>query len=159
MSSVRVLSNAFSACTRFVFVIGINEHLNRVVGCPIMEYLKYRCIVLTFKLLINKAPEYLCDELQYSMWSNALILPRHYSSQCNRSFFVNAVSSNADYSQTVKYDGYLYSFKRRCFDIAAWCVAKMTNCYAIHTAASRSAIRIHKHFTTHPRVRIPYMLS
>lgn len=118
--SVRVLTCAFSACTRFVFAIGrrcsVNEHLNRVVGCPIIEYLKYRRLVFVFKLIMNKAPKYLYDKLQPSTRSNVLILPRHSTAQYNKSFFVNAVSSYNALPTIVKQSNTLATFKNRCFE-------------------------------------------
>lgn len=118
--SIRVLTSAFSSCTRFVFAIGrrdsVDDHLNRVVGCPIMEFLKLRRQVLIFKLLINKAPQYLYNKLQMSTRSNVLILPRHSTTQYNKSFFVNAVSSYNSLPTIIKQSSTLTSFKSRCFE-------------------------------------------
>lgn len=118
--SIRVLTSAFSSCIRFVFAIGrrgsVNEHLNRIVGCPIMEFLKYRRLVLIFKLLINKAPDYLYNKLQMSARSSVLILPRHSTTQYNKSFFVNAVSSYNALPTLVKQSSTLNGFKSRCFE-------------------------------------------
>lgn len=94
--SVRVLERAFAACTRFVFALGrrnnIDEHVNRIVGCPLMKFLNYRRTVSIFMLLVYKEPEYLFNKLQTSR-SKVLILPRHNSSQYNKSFFVSAAVS------------------------------------------------------------------
>lgn len=119
-TSVRVLERAFSACIRFVFSIGrdcsIDQHVNRVLGCPIMDYLKYRRVVLVFKLLLDKVPEFLYDKLQPSSRSNILILPRHSTAQYNKSFFVNSVSDYNALPNLIKQTNSISSFKTRCLE-------------------------------------------
>lgn len=121
--TVRVLERAFSACVRFVFALSrrdsVNEYVNRIVGCPLVEFLKYRRTVCMHKLLISKEPDYLFDKLQISMRSKTIILPRHFSSQYNKSFFVSAAVSYNALPNAVKLCHRLGSFKRRCFECYA----------------------------------------
>lgn len=118
--SVRVLERAFSACIRYVFGIGrrdsINDYINRVVGCPIMEFMKYRRLVLVFKLLKSNSPEYLFRNFNLSSRSNLVIIPRHSTSQYNKSFFVSAVSMYNSLPNAVKQSSSVVAFKRLCFE-------------------------------------------
>lgn len=119
-ASTRVLERAFSACVRFVFSIrrgnSIDDHVKRVLGCPIMEFLRYRRLVLVFKFLVNKAPPFIYDKLQPSTRSTMLILPRHSSAQYNKSFFVNAVSAFNALPNIVKQSSTVSIFKSRCLE-------------------------------------------
>lgn len=118
--SIRVIERAFAACVRFVFAIGrrdsIDDHVNRVLGCPIMDFLKYRSLVFMYKLLIKNAPEYLYEKIQSSTRSNLLILPRHTSSQYNKSFFVSAASRYNMLPNVVKLSSTIGTFKGRCWE-------------------------------------------
>lgn len=118
--SILVVERAFAACVRFVFGIrrrgSTSEHVNRILGCSILEFLKYRSLILVFKLLIDKLPSYLFDNLHQSRRSSLLIIPRHTTSQYNKSFFVHVVSEFNRLPNGVKQSGSLASFKRRCFD-------------------------------------------
>lgn len=119
-TSIQVVERAFAACVRFVFGIrrrgSISEHLYRILGCSIMEFLKFRSIVCIFKLLAEKSPGYLYNNFQPSRRSSLLIIPRHTSSQYNKSFFVKAVSEFNLLPNAIKQTSSLASFKRRCFE-------------------------------------------
>lgn len=116
--SIQVVERAFAACVRFVFGIrrrgSTSEHLHRILGCSIMEFLKYRSISI-FKLLADKLPGYLHDNLYQSRRSSLLIIPRHTSSQYNKSFFVDVVSEFNMLPNAMKRASTLSSFKRLCF--------------------------------------------
>jgi len=74
-------------------VCGIDDYIDRVVGCNLMEYLKFRRLIFIFELLKNESPDYLFAKLSRSARSDVLILHRHSTSQYNKSFFVSSVEA------------------------------------------------------------------
>lgn len=120
VKSIRVLEKVFAACVRFVFTIGrrdsTDEFINRILGCPLIHFLKYRSLVFVYKLIMKEAPQYLIRNIKPSTRSNQLIIPQHSTSQYNKSFFVNAVSRYNLLPNIVKCSQSLSSFKVSCFD-------------------------------------------
>lgn len=118
--SIRVLERVFAACVRFVFGIGrrdsTDEFINRILGCSLMDFLKYRSLVMVFKLVMKEAPQYLLRSIKPSTRSNQLIIPQHSTTQYNKSFFVKAVSRYNLLPNSVKCSQSLATFKIGCFD-------------------------------------------
>ena len=67
-----------------------------------------------FKLITGKEPDYLFNNLQLSTRSNVIILPRHSTSQYNKSFFVSAANAYNMLPNATKLCSTLASFKKRC---------------------------------------------
>ena len=115
----------FAACTRFVCVIWrrdiIDEYVMRIIGCKLLEYLKYLRNVFMHKLLTSREPEYLYNKLHISTRSKVLILPRHTSSQYNKSFFVSAAVCYNSLPKAMMSCRTIANFKRCCFQLfAVW---------------------------------------
>lgn len=118
--TLRILERALNACTRFVFALkrseNIDEYRNRILGCSLVDFYKYRRTAFIQKLLINKELAYLFNQLHISTRSNLLILPRHITSQYNKSFFVNAVANYNMLPNVLKMSATLHNFKKRYFE-------------------------------------------
>lgn len=71
-----------------------NEYNGKVLGCPLMAYIKHRRCCALHRIAKYRAPSYLFDKLSRgsSSRSNVFVIPRHSSHQYNRSFFVRSVS-------------------------------------------------------------------
>lgn len=65
----RKLEICFNACLRFIYKRRKFDHLsdvrNKVLGCDLFTYYKYRLGVQLFSILLNKQPRYLFDALEF----------------------------------------------------------------------------------------------
>lgn len=66
------MERAFAACVRIVFRIldSIDEFVIRISICPVIEFLKYRLLVLVLKLIMKEAPEYLTSGIHSTIGSS-----------------------------------------------------------------------------------------
>lgn len=93
----RVLTKAFNACIRYVFGLdrqdGTTGYVDRLLGCDIFNYYDYISCCFLHGLILSGKPTYLCELICQTQSSRTLNmrLPRHSSSQYNRSFFVHGV--------------------------------------------------------------------
>lgn len=119
---IQAIERAFSACVRFVYRLrrydsteGFNE---RLLGCSIFDYLRYRQCLFLHNLTIRKTPNYLYSKLQRGRSSRNLIfvLPRNTSLQYNRSFFVRSVSNYNSLPESLKRLSSIVSFKGAYFE-------------------------------------------
>lgn len=119
---IRAIERAFSACVRFVYRLrrydsteGFKE---RLLGCSIFDYLRYRQCLFLHNLMMRKTPNYLYSKLQRGQSSRNLIfvLPRNVSLQYNRSFFVRSVSNYNSLPESLKRLSSIVSFRRAYFE-------------------------------------------
>lgn len=116
------LERAFSACVRFTYRLrrydSAREYVDRVLGCPIMTYLKQRRCSAVHAISVTKTPSYLYDKLCLGRASRnpVFIIPRHSSRQYNRSFFVSAISDYNFLPVDIKKLRSLPEFGRACLD-------------------------------------------
>lgn len=119
---VKSLERAFSACVRFVYGLrrydSTREHAHKILGCPIMTYIKQRGCSAIYSLAKIKTPPYLFDKLSrgYSSRCDNFIIPKHSTVQYNRSFFVRTVSDYNSLPVAFKRLSSLSAFNRACSD-------------------------------------------
>lgn len=96
-SCSRSLTSAFNACIRYVFLLkrfsSVSRFNDRILGCPLFDYLKFRSSLFIFKLRRSRVPSYLFSKLRFPRSSRSLdlIIPRHLTSFYSNSFFVGAL--------------------------------------------------------------------
>ena len=119
---VKSLERAFSACVRFVYGLrrydSTRDYVNRVLGCSLMTYTRYRRCSALHKVVKSEAPPYLFDKLVRgsSSRSNVLLVPRHLTTQYNRSFFVKTVSDYNSLPADVRRINSNAGFGKACLD-------------------------------------------
>lgn len=122
VSDVRSLERAYSACVRFVYGLrrydSTRRYVSKVLGCPLMSYIKHRRCCAVHSIAKLNAPSYLSDKLVRgtSSRSAVFVIPRHSSRQYNRSFFVRAVSDYNSLPVEVRKIGSVAGFGRACLD-------------------------------------------
>ena len=93
--SLNKLQMAVNCATRYVFGLRrfdrLGHHRNKILGCTVKCFLKYRSCVFLFKLIKSKSPEYLFDKLVFSQSSRTmnLIVPRCTYTASTRLFFTS----------------------------------------------------------------------
>lgn len=119
---VQAVERVFSACVRFVFRLrrydSTQGFAERLLGCSIFDYLRYRQCVFLHSVSISKTPDYLYSKLHLgrSARNRLFVLPRNASLQYNRSFFVRSVSYYNSLPEGLKRVGSVASFKRMYFE-------------------------------------------
>lgn len=117
---VRSLERAFSACVRFVYKLrrfdSTRDYANGILGAPIMTYLRQRRCSALHGIVKTRMPSYLFDKLcrGNSVRSGVFLIPRHSSTQYNRSFFVRTVSDYNAIPTSVRELNSPASFSRAC---------------------------------------------
>lgn len=118
--SVRSLEGAFNACVRFVYRLrrydSTRDYVDKLLGCPIMTYLKRRRCSFLHGLALTREPGFLYDKLSIgtSARSRLFVIPRHVSAQYNRSFFVRTVSDYNSIPSRIKRLTSLSGFNSAC---------------------------------------------
>ena len=96
------LERAFTACLRFIYGLrrydSTRDYKKKVFGCSFLPYFKYRRCIVMHDIVNKRVPRFLTDKLTLSRSSrtNMLIIPKHYTKQYGRSFFVLAAT---DYNE------------------------------------------------------------
>ena len=121
-SSVRSLEGAFNACVRFVYRLrrydSTRDYVGKLLGCPIMSYLKRRRCSFMHGLALTHEPGFLYDKLSIgtSVRSRQFVIPRHVSAQYNRSFFVRTVCDYNSIPSCIRNLTLLSRFNSACRD-------------------------------------------
>lgn len=91
----------------------------RLLGCSILNYLRYRQCLFLHRLVISKAPDYLYSKLQLgrSSQNRMFVLTQNTWLQCNRSFVLRPVSNFHSWPESVKRMSSIMSFKRAYFKL------------------------------------------
>lgn len=119
---VRALERAYSACVRFVYGLrhydSTREYIDKVLGCPIMTYIKHRKCSIVYSLSKSRMPAYLYEKLRRgnSLRNDIFFLPRHSSTQYNKSFFVRAVSDYNSLPVEIKRLNSVHKFSKACIE-------------------------------------------
>lgn len=94
------------------------EYMNKILGCPIMTYIKQRRCSMIHSLSMIKAPSYLYGKLcrGVSSRNGVFVIPKHRSNQYNRSFFVRTVSDYNSIPVSVKRLNSLPAFSKACLE-------------------------------------------
>lgn len=117
---LRSLERAFSACVRFVYRLrrydSTRDYTNGILGAPITTYLRQRRCSALHSIIKTRMPSYLFDKLCHgsSVRSGVFLIPRHSSTQYNRSFFVRTVSDYNAIPTSVRALYSLPGFSRAC---------------------------------------------
>jgi len=118
----RSLERAFSACVRFAYRLGrydsTRRYAHKLLGAPILTYLKQRRCSALHSLVRNKEPSYLVNKLVRgsSSRSGVFVIPRHCTGQYNDSFFVSTIRDYNSVPLAIRKLNSATRFSRACLD-------------------------------------------
>lgn len=116
------LNVLFNACCRYVFNVprfeSVSEYDKSILGCSLTNYFKYRYCTFLHKLIITKKPEYLYEELNFSVSirTNNINVPVFRSSHMKNSFYVNGIGLWNSLPNPLKHIQSPFVFKRACLE-------------------------------------------
>ena len=114
------LNVALNDCIRFIYNLRLGDHVTHLqknlIGCPFLNYFKYRSVLFMHKLILTREPGYLYDRLNISSFSRTcrLIVPINRTALYNASFFVRGVSVYNSLPSSLKAITSLSCFGKRC---------------------------------------------
>lgn len=114
------LRTTFNAAVRFVYALGRRDHISHlvptIIGNDLEAVLKYRVVVLLFKIIFNKCPVYLFENIIFgrSIRSKNIMIPCIRSLAHDRSFYVRATRMWNGLPSSLKSSVSVSRFKREC---------------------------------------------
>ena len=128
-SSLHKLNVAFNNAARYVYGLRQYDHIfsyqDKLLGCHLEPYIKFRNCIFLYKLIHSKTPHYLCEKLIFckSTRGNNFIVPLFKYLNSQRCFFAirlwNALPCK------IKEITHMTNFKSAIFDI----FKIITTCY------------------------------
>ena len=118
----RSLERAFSACIRFAYRLRRYDstrcYVDKLLGAPILTFLKQRRCSALHALVVNKEPSYLFGKLTRgnSSRSGVFVVPRHCTAQYNDSFFVSTLRDYNSLPLCMRKLNSATKFSRDCLD-------------------------------------------
>ena len=116
------LNVIFNACTRYVCNICLRDHVSLysivILGCTLVNYLKYRNCLYMFNLLLTKTPYYIFKGItrSSSARTNNVIIPRSVGRCFSSSLFMYAASLWNKLPHFLKATDSLAIFKKECLN-------------------------------------------
>ena len=77
----RVLNKAFNACVRYVFGLRRRDELdgykNLILGCSLLDYLKYRSMLFLYKVINTGSPSYIFEKFRFGQSARTgMVIPQ-----------------------------------------------------------------------------------
>lgn len=117
--SMRLLNSALHAIVRYVYAVrrrdGVNEHVERFLGCQLDQFFRLRPMVFLYKLIYSKTPGYLRELLEFGDSDRTYQLAvERMGRRCKNSLFGRDITDWNGLPVRVRLRGSCYLFRRDC---------------------------------------------
>lgn len=117
VGSVDKLRVALNACIRYIYNLSrysrVSHLQKNLIGCPFVNFYKYRSCVNLFRIIQSSSPAYLFDKLVpfRGTRTQSFRVPQHSSSYYSQSFFVRGVVTWNSLPSSIKSNNSIPCFK------------------------------------------------